>query len=333
MASNLREIFELKCLSELEDVTGLALLIGIVAVPLCLLTPLPQYYKLYKRGSTLGFSSLMLFMGNLGRAFNVLNLLILHYDQIKLCTARPGMLWECQPSLLVLYSGITGFLSMFPLYFAVMLIGNRRNVILGPSSGRSGQKVLWLGLFAQVLVISFACMPIITLLKKDQCKPLQTYANIVGFLNTFFLCTQFLPQIVLTWTRREGGAVSYLMYVPDVIGGYIMTAEKAFGTHERISTWLPYALMHTLELIMLLLNAAFDEACQDWFNTYFRAPKLQNQHLLDDFLARENSSIMKRRSVDHNYLRSRVGTRSPPAELLEDLNGDVLLSRSTDSLS
>jgi len=290
MAVTLNQIFELKCLSELEDVSSVALYVGLLAIPLCLLTPVPQYYKLYKRGSAAGFSSMMLLIGNIGRSLNVINLLILHYDQIRLCSSGPGMMIKCQPSLLVLYSGLSGCLSLFPLYFVVSIMNSRRSSALG-GSGSSSHRRLWIGLFTQFFIIGLVGSPFIMVIQEGRCAPFQTYANIVGFFNAFFLCAQFLPQIFLTWTQKEGGAISYLTYFPDVLGdvsptalhlplvlcvfcrrltvrhiagGYIMTVEKAFGTHERISTWMPYALMHTLELIMLILNATFDDSFREW---------------------------------------------------------------------
>eukprot|EP00190_Bangiopsis_sp_CCMP1999_P005847 CAMPEP_0198726286 /NCGR_PEP_ID=MMETSP1475-20131203/3389_1 /TAXON_ID= ORGANISM="Unidentified sp., Strain CCMP1999" /NCGR_SAMPLE_ID=MMETSP1475 /ASSEMBLY_ACC=CAM_ASM_001111 /LENGTH=161 /DNA_ID=CAMNT_0044488193 /DNA_START=554 /DNA_END=1039 /DNA_ORIENTATION=+ len=152
--------------------------------------------------------------------------------------------------------------------------------------------MLWLGLIVQVVIIGLAASPIINLLQVGRCKPFQVYANIVGFFNTIFLCTQFVPQIVLTWTRKEGGAVSYMMYFPDVIGGYIMTAEKAFGTHERISTWLPYALMHTLELFMLILNAVYDESFRAWIRENVRIQKTK-PHYADDYSELEDANTFK----------------------------------------
>lgn len=78
-----REIWELKCLTELEEVSPVAMAIGYIAIPLCLLTPLPQYWKIFRRNSAVGLSSMMLLVGNLGRAFNMINLFILHYDQVS----------------------------------------------------------------------------------------------------------------------------------------------------------------------------------------------------------------------------------------------------------
>uniref|UniRef100_A0A7S3E778 PQ-loop repeat-containing protein 1 n=1 Tax=Rhodosorus marinus TaxID=101924 RepID=A0A7S3E778_9RHOD len=104
MAVTLNQIFELKCLSELEDVSSVALYVGLLAIPLCLLTPVPQYYKLYKRGSAAGFSSMMLLIGNIGRSLNVINLLILHYDQVRWMLTLAGALFP--------YPDCSGFIDL-----------------------------------------------------------------------------------------------------------------------------------------------------------------------------------------------------------------------------
>jgi len=300
MAVTLNQIFELKCLSELEDVSSVALYVGLLAIPLCLLQPVPQYYKLYKRGSAAGFSSMMLLIGNIGRALNVINLLILHYDQIQLCFSGPGMMIKCQPSLLVLYSGLTGCLSLFPLYVVVSLMNSRRSSRAPGTPGASNHRRLWIGLFCQFLIIGLVGSPFVMVIQEGRCAPFQTYANVVGFFNAFFLCAQFLPQIFLTWTQKEGGAISYLMYFPDVLGGYIMTVEKAFGTHERISTWMPYALMHTLELIMLILNATFDDSFREWlrYSVRPRRSRFGPLRVMADSDDLDDSATLKRDARD-----------------------------------
>lgn len=109
---------------------------------------------------------------------------------------------------------------------------------------------------------------------------------------------QYLPQIFLTLAHRDGGAVSYLTYLPDVVGGYVMTAEKIFGTHERISTWFPYLLMHTLELIMVSLSAMYDETIVGWIGSALRWRKYRvwSTERSDP----EDALIMKRDHAEHN---------------------------------
>ncbi|KAJ8901772.1 hypothetical protein NDN08_003978 [Rhodosorus marinus] len=165
-------------------------------------------------------------------------------------------------------------------------------------------------------------------IQEGRCGPFQTYANVVGFFNAFFLCAQFLPQIFLTWTQKEGGAISYLMYFPDVLGGYIMTVEKAFGTHERISTWMPYALMHTLELIMLILNATFDDSFREWLRQSVRPHRSRFGPLrvMADGDDLDDSASMKRDSRDRTWLIPKDRAVGVMEDLAANAGADSLLS-------
>lgn len=81
----------------------------------------------------------------------------------------------CQPSLLVLYSGISGFIALLPLYFVVMHMNKSTgstnstptNTIGGTTDrkGDQNQRALWFGVFAQLAIIAIAAAPIPYLIK------------------------------------------------------------------------------------------------------------------------------------------------------------------------
>ncbi|XRB19051.1 hypothetical protein RI054_20g88970 [Pseudoscourfieldia marina] len=80
------------------------------------------------------------------------------------------------------------------------------------------------------------------------------WADVVGLLNTAVVMLQFVPQVLTSLrTRRGAGSLSYSTYGFDCIGGFFLTGVKIWGTRERASTWIPYALMHMAEAAFLVI--------------------------------------------------------------------------------
>ena len=72
------------CLTALEDVSPSLRVLGAMSFVVSTLIGAPQAYKIYARKSSRGVSFWTLALGNVGGFLCVLNLYVLHYDQIKL---------------------------------------------------------------------------------------------------------------------------------------------------------------------------------------------------------------------------------------------------------
>ena len=241
----------LGCLNSLvEDLPPSLYAFGVGSVLLVVLNQVPQYRKILHSRSAEGLSSITLGIGNVSSAFNVVNLTILHANQVPLCfTGDAGAFFRCQASFLVLYSAIAGFAACAPFYFLKVAF----------SSGVRKRRSLAFGLWAQVGVISLASVPALVAVSPwGTCQRFRDYANVVGFLNTVLLCCQYVPQIYVCYARKGSGAVSYITLGFDALGGYAMVLYKVFATHERLSSWLPYLIFHSSELGVIAVAFWFD---------------------------------------------------------------------------
>ena len=237
----------------LEQLSTPLVLFGVGSTVLVVLNQVPQYRKILKTQSAEGLSEITLGIGNVASSFNVINLTILHANQAKLCFANmPSSLLACQSSFLVLYSGLCGFLACFPYYLLKLKMTAKYKDTL--SSNR-----MVLGLYLQMAIILAAAVPaLLSVLPTGTCERYRDYANTIGFLNTVLLCAQYLPQIYTSYTFKGSGAVSYATLGLDALGGYVMTFYRIYGTSERLSSWLPYLVFHSSELVVILVALYFD---------------------------------------------------------------------------
>ncbi|QDZ23927.1 hypothetical protein HOP50_11g64650 [Chloropicon primus] len=240
----------LGCLNSLVDLGPTLYLFGLCSIVFVVLNQVPQYRKILRSGSADGLSEASLGMGNVSSAFNVVNLVILHANQVPLCFADPpGTLIECQGSFLVLYSAVCGFLACLPFYF----------LKLNYTRDRARRRRLVVGAYLQGGVIAAASVPaFLSVSPGGDCEAYRDYGNVVGFLNTILLCCQYLPQIYTSYKHKGAGAVSYMTLGFDALGGYTMVGYKIYATEERLSSWLPYLVFHTSELCVIAVALYFD---------------------------------------------------------------------------
>jgi uncharacterized protein with PQ loop repeat len=248
----------LGCLNRLEELSTPLVLFGVGSALLVVLNQIPQYRKLLRSQAAEGVSAATLGIGNVASSFNVVNLTILHANQVKLCFAGGASSFRlCQSSLLVLYSGLCGFFACFPYYLIKLRLTHKNGNHGGAASTRDNRMLL--GLYLQVFVIGVAAVPaLLSILPEGDCEQYRDYANTIGFLNTILLCSQYLPQIWTSYKFKGSGAVSYATLGCDSVGGYVMVLYRIYGTSERLSSWLPYLVFHSSELVVILVAWSFD---------------------------------------------------------------------------
>jgi hypothetical protein len=98
----LPRIYEGHCISDVRDVALWAVIIGSLSLPCLFIGPSFQYAKFYKTRSADGVSALTLATGSVARGLTVVNLVILHYDQMVMCynSKNPPPWYKCQVSQL-----------------------------------------------------------------------------------------------------------------------------------------------------------------------------------------------------------------------------------------
>ena len=105
------------CLSELENPSPGATALGVFSVCFSTLVGIPQAYKIYKLKSSRGVSFLTLGLGNVGAFLYVLNLVILHYNQITLSLTSDFAFWlQAQRSLVFVWVELFNAISMLCIY-------------------------------------------------------------------------------------------------------------------------------------------------------------------------------------------------------------------------
>lgn len=240
----------LGCLNQLESQSPPLFLFGVGSIVLVVLNQVPQYRKILLARSADGLSAITVALGNVSSTFNVVNLAILHANQVPLCLSRSTSFLECQASFLVLYSALAGLLACFPVYFLKLYYHKRTHRTAG---------ALVAGAYVQVLIVLCAIVPaFLSVMPWGDCEEYRDFANVLGFLNTIILCCQYLPQIYQTYRYKGSGAVSYVTLACDSLGGYTMVAYKIYATSERLSSWFPYLVFHTSELVVIAVALYFD---------------------------------------------------------------------------
>mmetsp|Transcript_24141 Transcript_24141/g.59255 ORF Transcript_24141/g.59255 Transcript_24141/m.59255 type:complete len:369 (+) Transcript_24141:218-1324(+) len=256
---------EVTCLNHLEDVSPAAAALGIFSVCFSTLVGIPQAYKIHRLRSARGVSFLTLGLGNVGGFLYVLNLTILHYNQITLSLSKDFAFWlAAQRSLVFVWVELFNALSMLAIYpVAAYYVQDAacsvRVDALGVNWVFGMKQAVFYGFIAQVLVVLLAWVPALAVLgSTGRCEPLMVYGNVLGFVVGVIIISKFLPQLQASIYAKGSHSLSYVTYGVDAVAGVVAWAQKFFITKERISTWLPPLFLHALEVIVLSLNYYHD---------------------------------------------------------------------------
>ena len=255
------------CLNTLENPGPGATALGVFSILFSTCVGIPQAYKIWRLKSSRGVSFLTLGLGNIGSFLYVLNLVILHYNQITLSLSRDFAFWvSAQRSLTFVWVELFNALSMLCIYpIASLYVVDEPCPVkiptLGISEVYSMKDAVYYGFLVQVGIVFVAWLPAVFVFSIDgRCEPLMIYGNFVGFLVGIIIVVKFLPQLRESWYARGSYSLSYLTYGVDAVAGIVAWGQKVFVTDERVSSWLPPLFLHALEIFVLCLNAYHDRA-------------------------------------------------------------------------
>jgi uncharacterized protein with PQ loop repeat len=258
------------CLHTLEPIREPFVFLGVCSVAVATLLGVPQALKIIRRRSARGVSFTTLGLGNIGGFLYVLNMYILHYDQILLAGSpfRNFQTWaEAQPHMLFIWVELANTLSLLmitPVAYAYLEDEPHAVVLDIPIVG---MKIDWgmkesvrYGIAAQVLVLAGAWVPSLWILSREgRCEPLAAYANILGIVVALIICGKFIPQVRESLGNKGSKSLSYVTYGLDIVAGIVALLQKLFITHERLSTWVPPLFLHSLEAYVLGTNYYYDK--------------------------------------------------------------------------
>ena len=84
------------------------------------------------------------------------------------------------------------------------------------------------------------------------------YGNAMGVVVAIITCFKFMPQVVSSMENKGSGSLSYVTYGVDCCAGVVALLQKLFVTKERVSTWVPPLLLHSMEAYVLGMNYFYD---------------------------------------------------------------------------
>ena len=256
------------CLTELETISPTLRALGLCSFVVSTLIGVPQCVKIIRRKSARGVSFWTLALGNVGGFLYVLNMYVLHYDQIVLVGDRGSAegWFAAQSSLLFLWVELANTLSMLavtPVAYAYVDDTEHAFVwSIGPvSMDWSMKKAIRMGAWAQAAVGAGAWMPAMFALRRaGECAPVAWYGNAMGIVVAMITCFKFMPQLLRSMKNKGSGSLSYVTYGADVCAGMVALLQKLFVTKERVSTWVPPLVLHSMEAYVLGMNYFYDRA-------------------------------------------------------------------------
>ena len=250
------------CLSELEEPGTAATALGVCSIITSAFIGLPQAYKIYQRKSARGVSFLTLGLGNVGAFLYVLNLTILHYNQITLASSRDFAFWvKAQRSLTFVWVELLNALSMHGVIYLSRATTPRTEPCrfafppLGVDFTLGTRQAAFYGFVAQAVAVGAAWLPAVFRFATDgRCEPLADYGNALGLVVAVIIVCKFLPQLYAS-LRAEGVALAELRHLRRGR----RRRRRRLGAESlrharRLSSWLPPLFLHALEVTVLCIN-------------------------------------------------------------------------------
>lgn len=80
-----------------------------------------------------------------------------------------------------------------------------------------------------------------------------TFGSAYGIISTVATIIMWLPQIILTYRKRDPGSLSLLMLLLQFPGGVAAVYFQAIMEQESFTTWSPYLASALEQLILIIL--------------------------------------------------------------------------------
>lgn len=205
-----------------------------------LLSYIPQYWSIFRRGSHKGLSQLTLYTLNLSGAFLVMNALILNWPSFQCYWACPA--WSCTTHLLPVYQIVINWLVVMPLYALFLYY----KVRLSEASCLSNSAYLLTYMIVVLVAVSVAFAAKL----KHREQVLEIMAHILGALSTILCCVMWLPQIVKLLQTQEAGSLSLAMFLIQTPGSFVIVIFQAVLFRQAVSTWISYAVVGFSQLFI-----------------------------------------------------------------------------------
>jgi len=207
------------------------------------LTFVPQWWKLFSRGSSEGISSLFLVVSNISCAALAICTTLDDWDDIVCCKSLD--FWQCTEIMMEIYQMAAPAICYFSVHvlFLIFFKGDQMEI---PWWRAVCDFVIFLVYFAFSLTMAIVFLAVFGYGSRE----VHYYALFQSAVSTLGIIISWAPQIWTTYRLKHGGSLSLIMLCLH-LPGCILIVFYALLSHEDAAVWLPI-LINAAELSLLI---------------------------------------------------------------------------------
>lgn len=232
--------------------------IGFLFVVVAIVAIIPEPYEVYKNKTNFGLSGLFTFANCMSYWFLIINFLCLNYHELigvfQLSFA------ETFPTLIVFIEFIGQWLAFVPTAFMMLEFDDRETLKDRPDNEKAKAKLinnLFVIVNVSLCIFLLIVWYVVGIFWGFECKFLNIYGQVSGFISTLLVFIQFIPQFIVTCRIKDNGSLSLLMLEilgpTELINGIYM----AVVLKEGWSTYLACFAEGFFQLSLLFLCIIF----------------------------------------------------------------------------
>ncbi|KAI9099547.1 hypothetical protein DFS34DRAFT_76467 [Phlyctochytrium arcticum] len=255
------QIIHLKCAAEHD---AFKLVLGCFITTGLLVSYLPQYHKIIQKKNSQGLSLWFLFLGAVGMASTVGNILLLQYPSVLCCRSSAWTALICFENTF----GITQLSLQTLCFMTIMLLFYiyypSDEKYLDPSDPSTYSRPWRMAIGVGAFLISYTTLLLLSVLiilwktadEDGNSEVAVWFAGVLGMLAMMTAISQFLPQIVHTLKTKKIGALSIPTMAMQSPGSLIFAYSLAVQPGANWSSWLPYLVSGILQGVLMLICIA-----------------------------------------------------------------------------
>jgi len=249
-----------------------------------LIVYIPQYYKIIKMRSSIGFSTWFIFLGQTASWLSAINASIYYIPEgYAICRQSISGCIENQLGLLLLvfqwflyWIQYVLFIKYYPKpEFEILLNEQDRDKL---KKDYRIAKITFI--ISHVIILSSFVTTLCLLIFNTQI--LQHWGDGVDLVLMVMYLVHYIPQIVETIKLRTAGSISLISLGIMTPGSFLWTYFLATQMADSIEIWVPYLLVAVSQFCLLILCLYFEFNVQielkiERIKAYFRRPNELNE--------------------------------------------------------
>ena len=225
----------------MHDIFSIIIIIGIFG------TFLPQYVRIFRKGSSVGLSPHFLLLGITSVLAQLINIIVMQIRVLDDCMdpEKSGCLSNVLGivQVIVLTTCIATNCVLFLVYYPKPLgLTTEGNEAL-----RCIKIFIGFLLFCTfVLLVTFAAFG-------KYSSKIRNVGQFFGIFCTILSCIQYIPQIYRTWISKRIGALSATSLAIQAPGSYFFAYTVATRPETDLTTWGSFFISGTFQLILVII--------------------------------------------------------------------------------